>query len=206
MRARLPCPGPARQSGVVLMIGMVMLLMLTLVAVGVIRMAARHGQVVDNAQVRSEAGAAGNYALDMVLNEPSTTWNDLKTAAGRNFAVNLGTQHSADSTANSVNVVVRNLTCKRARVIKNAELVRQSGGISYVDAADASCFGGASNTGLTIVDPGAVGTPTGDSYCGTVLYDMQAQTGDAKLLDATATVVQGVEVRTDIASLAASCS
>ena len=62
------------------MVGMVMLLMLTLVAVGVIRMAGRHSQVVDNAQVRSEASAAGHYALDLVLNEPATTWDDLKTA------------------------------------------------------------------------------------------------------------------------------
>lgn len=190
----------------VLMIGMVMLLMLTLVAVGVIRMAGRHSQVVDNAQVRSEASAAGHYALDLVINEPATTWDDLKTASGRNIAVNLGSLNSVDSSANSVNVAVRNMTCKRARIIKNVELVKRSGGVAYVDPADASCFGGGSNTGLTIVDPDAVGTPTGDSYCGTVLYEVQAQAADAKLLDATATVVQGVEVRTDIASLASSCN
>jgi len=198
--------GRQRQSGMVLMIGMVMLLMLTLVAVGVIRMAGRHSQVVDNAQVRSEASAAGHYALDLVINEPATTWDDLKTASGRNIAVNLGSLNSVDSSANSVNVAVRNMTCKRARIIKNVELVKRSGGVSYVDPVDASCFGGASNTGLTIVDPDAVGTPTGDSYCGTVLYEVQAQAADAKLLDATANVVQGVEVRTDIASLASSCN
>ena len=190
----------------VLMVGMVMLLMLTLVAVGVIRMAGRHSQVVDNAQVRSEASAAGHYALDLVLNEPATTWDDLKTASGRNIAVNLGTLNSTDSSANSVNVAVRNMTCKRARIIKNVELVKRSGGVSYVDPADASCFGGGSNTGLTIVDPDAIGSPTGDSNCGTVLYEVQAQAADAKLLDATASVVQGVEVRTDIASLASSCN
>ena len=198
--------GRQRQSGMVLMIGMVMLLMLTLVAVGVIRMAGRHSQVVDNAQVRSEASAAGHYALDLVINEPATTWDDLKTASGRNIAVNLGSLNSVESSANSVNVAVRNMTCKRARIIKNVELVKRSGGVSYVDPVDASCFGGGSNTGLTIVDPDAVGTPTGDSYCGTVLYEVQAQAADAKLLDATATVVQGVEVRTDIASLASSCN
>jgi Tfp pilus assembly protein PilX len=195
-----------RQSGMVLMVGMVMLLMLTLVAVAVIRMAGRHSQVVDNAQVRSEASAAGHYALDLVLNEPATTWDDLKTASGRNMAVNLGSLDRTDSSANSVNVAVRNMTCKRARIIKNVELVKRSGGVSYVDPVDASCFGGGSNTGLTIVDPDAIGSPTGDSNCGTVLYEVQAQAADAKLLDATASVVQGVEVRTDIASLASSCN
>ena len=194
------------QSGAVLVVGMVMLLMLTLVAVGVIRMAGRHSQVVDNAQVRSEASAAGHYALDLVLNEPATTWDDLKTPNGRNIAVNLGMLGSAETRANSVNVAVANMTCKRARIIKNVELVKRSGNVSYVDPADASCFGGGSNTGLTIVDPDAIGSPTGDSNCGTVLYDVQARAADEKLLDATASVVQGVEVRTDIASLASSCN
>ena len=194
------------QSGAVLVVGMVMLLMLTLVAVGVIRMAGRHSQVVDNAQVRSEASAAGHYALDLVLNEPATTWDDLKTPNGRNIAVNLGMLGSAETRANAVNVTVANMACKRARIIKNVELVKRSGNVSYVDPADASCFGGGSNTGLTIVDPDAIGSPTGDSNCGTVLYDVQARAADEKLLDATASVVQGVEVRTDIASLASSCN
>lgn len=201
---RLGCA--RRQSGAVLVVGMVMLLMLTLVAVGVIRMAGRHSQVVDNAQVRSEASAAGHYALDLVLNEPATTWDDLKTPNGRNIAVNLGMLGSAETRANSVNVAVANMTCKRARIIKNVELVKRSGNVSYVDPADASCFGGGSNTGLTIVDPDAIGSPTGDSNCGTVLYEVQARAADEKLLDAAASVVQGVEVRTDIASLASSCN
>jgi hypothetical protein len=142
----------------------------------------------------------------LVLNEPATTWDDLKTANGRSMAVNLGTLSSTESRANSMNVAVANMTCKRARIIKNVELVKRSGNVSYVDPADASCFGGGSNTGLTIVDPDAIGSPTGDSNCGTVLYEVQAQVADAKLLDATASVVQGVEVRTDIASLASSCN
>lgn len=199
-------PSRQRQSGMVLVVGMVMLLMLTLVAIGVIRMAGRHSQVVDNAQVRSEASAAGHYALDLVLNEPATTWDDLKTANGRNVAVNLGTLGSAENRANSVNVAVANMTCKRARVIKNIELVKHSGGVSYIDPADASCFGGGSNTGLTIVDPDAVGSPTGDSNCGNVLFEVEARVADSKLLDATARVVQGVEVRTDIADLESSCN
>ena len=199
-------PSRHRQSGMVLVVGMVMLLMLTLVAIGVIRMAGRHSQVVDNAQVRSEASAAGHYALDLVLNEPATTWDDLKTANGRNVAVNLGTLGSAENRANSVNVAVANMACKRARVIKNIELVKHSGGVSYIDPADASCFGGGSNTGLTIVDPDAIGSPTGDSNCGNVLFEVEARVADSKLLDATARVVQGVEVRTDIADLESSCN
>ena len=194
------------QSGVVLMIGMVILLMLTLVAVGVIRLSTRHTQVVNNEQVRTEAASAANYALDMVINEPATTWTDLRSTAGRVEWVNLGTQKTADSAAVSVSVTVRNMSCKRARVIKNSELVKQSGSMAYVEKADTSCFGGASNTGLTIVDPTTTGSSAGDSNCGTVLYDVEANAADPKLLNATAKVVQGVEVRTDISTLSSSCS
>ena len=196
-----------RQRGVVLLIGMVLLMVLTLIAVAVIRLSTRHTQVANNDQVRTEATAAANYALDMVLNEPATTWNDLKTPTGRVAQVNLGTEKTVDGAATSVSVTVKNMTCKRARVIKNAELVKQSStGVSYVAAADTSCFGGATNTGLTIVDPTAAGSPAGDSYCGNVLYDVEANAADAKLLNATAKVVQGVEVRTDITTLTGSCT
>ncbi len=199
-------PRRQRQSGVVLVIGMLILLMTTLISVAVLRMSTRHTLVVNNEQVRTEANSAANYALDMVLNEPATTWADLRGAEGRAQLVNLGTEHSADSANASVSVSVKNLDCKRARVIKNAELIKESAGISYVAPEDTSCFGGASNTGLTIVDANAAGATSGDSNCGTVLYEVEATASDPKLLNASATVVQGVEVRTDISTLNSSCS
>jgi flagellar basal body-associated protein FliL len=184
--------------GSVLLTAMVVLLLLTLVAVGVVRLSSRHTQIVNNEQVRSEAVAAASYALDMVINEPASTWNDLKTASGRVMQVNLGFYSTDDAAQNAVNVTVKNMSCRRARLIKNAELVKESGGATYVEPGDASCFGGGSGTGLTIIDPTAAGVSTGNSNCATVLYDVEANAGDSKLLDATARVVQGVEVRSDI--------
>jgi Tfp pilus assembly protein PilX len=194
------------QSGAVLMIGMVMLLMVSLIAVSVIRLSTRHTQVVSNEQVRTEAVAAANYALDTVLNEPYTTWDPYK-ATGTTTSVNLGTSKTADSTAVSMNVTVDNLTCKRARVLKNSELLQKSStGVYYVSATDSSCFGAGGSTGLTIVDPSKVGSANDDSLCATVLYDLQAQANDPKLLNAAPVVQQGVEVRTDITTLSSSCS
>src|SRR6266436_4303276 len=94
------------QSGVVLMIAMVLVLMLTLVAVGVVRLSTRHTQVVSNEQVRTEATSAANYALDMVINEPAKTWTDLKTSTGRVLNVNLGTQQASDGNAPTIGVTV----------------------------------------------------------------------------------------------------
>jgi Tfp pilus assembly protein PilX len=191
------------ELGNVMLVAMVTLLMLTLIAVGVVRLSTRHTQVVNNEQVRTESVAAANYALDMVINEPATTWTDLKTAAGRVMYVNLGTQTTDDKAENSIGVTVKNMTCRRARLIKNAELLKTSGGTTYVDTADVSCFGGSSGTGLSIVDPSAPGVASGNSNCATVLYEVEANASDTKLLNATARVVQGVEVRTDITALAA---
>lgn len=210
MKKTSVCRARRVQSGAVLMIGMVMLLMVSLVAVSVIRLSTRHTQIVSNEQVRTEAVAAANYALDTVLNQPYTTWDPYK-AAGTTTSVNLGTSKmddsAADSTKGSMKVTVRNLECKRARVLKNSELLKKDpAGIYYVAATDASCFGGGGSTGLTIVDPSKVGSPSDDSLCATVLYDMQAQANDPKLLNAAPVVQQGVEVRTDITALSGSCS
>lgn len=185
------------QCGAVLMIGMVMLIMLILVALAVVRLSTAHTQVVNNEQVRTEANAAAEYALDLVLNQPFTTW-DKYSGTGASELANLGVVATQDTVANSMSVTVSNLTCKRARVIKNAELIKTTNaGVKFVDAPDASCFGGGS-PGLTIVDPAAIGSPTDDSLCATVLFQMQASPSDARLLSAQKTVVQGVEVRVDI--------
>jgi hypothetical protein len=200
-------PGVQCQSGNVMLIAMVVLLMLTLLAVGVVRLSTRHTMVVNNEQVRTEAATVANYALDMVINEPATTWNDLKTAAGRVMYVNLGAKGikpTDDTQQNSMSVTVKNMTCRRARLIKNAELLKKTAaGASYVDSADVSCFGGTSSTGLSIVDPTAPGVASGNSNCATVLYEVEANASDAKLLNAAARVVQGVEVRTDVTGLGA---
>lgn len=190
----------ASQSGAVLLIGMIMLLMLMLIAVGVIRLSTSHTQIINNEQVRSEATAAANYALDMVLNAPADTWDGFKGSTGVKSYINLGTSAAADSAAVSVAVTVNNLTCKRSRILKNSELIKKSGAVYYVEAGDSSCFGGGGSP-LTITDPTALGATNADSLCATVLYEVQATASDTKLLGATSTVVQGVEVRRGVDEL-----
>jgi hypothetical protein len=184
------------QRGAVLMIGMVMLIMLMLIALGVIRLSTRHTIVVNNEQLHSEASAAANYALDMVLNKPASSWT-VYEGAGRTELVNLGIVTTENLDANSVQVQVRNMGCKRARVMKNAELIKTSGTYKYVHPGDASCFGGGGGP-LTVVDATTLGSPTDDSLCATVLYDVQSEATDPKLLNAKVTSVQGVEVRRSV--------
>lgn len=195
-----------RQAGVVLMIGMIMLLMVTLVAVGVVRLSLRHTQVVNNEQTRTEANAAADYALDLVLNQQATTWGPYKSDTGKSLYVNLGVTAQDDSAAVSTAVTVKKLACKRPRVLKNAELISESNGVAVISSENSSCWGGAGNNNLTLVNTAAVGSSAGDSLCATVLYEMQAESHDAQQTSASASVVQGVEVRTDVTSMNSDCS
>jgi len=188
------------QRGATLLVGMVMLLMVMLIAVGVIRLSMRHTQVVGNEQVRSEATTAANYALDLVLNSPADTW-DVYRGAGAVLPVNLGLSTSADGTAASIDVSVRNMRCVRSRVLKNGELIKTTGaGVSYVAASDSSCFGGG-GTPLTIVDPTALGSANDESLCADVLYQLEAAASDDQLLAASVAVRQGVAVRRGVDEL-----
>lgn len=191
--------GKSVQRGAVLLIGMVMLMMLTLIAVGVIRLSMSHTQIVNNEQVRTEATAAANYALDMmVLNTPASNW----AAADNDVYINLGTSSDVDTVESSIKVTVKKPTCRRQRIIQNSELVKTKDGTSYVPDVDSTCFGSGGSP-LTIVDPALLGAVKGDSLCATVLYEVEATANDAKLLNATATVIQGVEVRRGIDQLGA---
>jgi hypothetical protein len=154
-----------------------------------------------------------------VLNSPSTTWAGY-AGAGTTLYANLGTVESQDSAAASVAVSVNSLGCKRARLMKNAEFIKTMtpvGGtaVKYVDPVDSSCIGpakgsgggaGGGGGGVTIVDdtnPGGIATD--DSLCGTVLWEMQSQPNDARLLAARTTVTQGVEVRETVSTLTDAC-
>lgn len=208
MRVHSLLPARRREGGAVLVIGMVLMLMMTLVAVAVIRLSMTNTQVVNNEQLRTEAAAASHYALDFVLNLPASVW-DAYEGAGTSVPVNLGLSDSADNAASTFEVTVSNLACRRGRVIKNSELIKKDTSVTpavfYVEPDDSTCFGSGGGP-LTIVDPDAVGTSSDDSLCATVLVEMQAQANDsAALLGAAATTRQGTEVRVDIATLDTEC-
>lgn len=204
MNTTMASTTPNAQRGATLLIGMVMLLMITLMAVSIIRLSMRHTQVVNNEQLRTEADAAANFALDLVLNQPLTAWSGYEGATGQTEYVNLGTSQSTDATDTSIAVNVRKLACKRGRVLKNKELVTTDPVTNVVqvsDPVDQSCIFSGSNSHLTFGST----TNTDDSLCATVLWEMEAQATDPKLLSATKTVTQGVEVRADIASYTDAC-
>lgn len=199
---RQRCPEMSRQRGMTLLVGLVMLLLITLLAVSAIRLGTTNLQVVGNEQFRDESVAAANFVLDQVLNDREFITN-YSAAAGKSVAdVTVG-QATYD-------VVVPKITCKRTRVIASAELVTKieyppSSG-TLVDAvlpADQPCVGGMSGSGVVIVSAG--GAPSGSSLCSTVLWDVEARVTADTATGATTEVHQGIEVRVDSTDVLNNC-
>jgi hypothetical protein len=188
-----------KQRGITLLIGLVMLLVITLIAANVFHLTTLHTRIVNNDQVRTEAASAAHSALDIFLSTEVTTWTPYE--AGERVQVNLGNLAGFEAASTeTVAVVLEALHCKRSRVIKTAELVQGPEGAQYVAEADSYCFGGG-GTPLTLVDTSAAGSPNDDSLCASVLYEVLARTDDPKLLQAGATITQGVEVRRGLDAL-----
>lgn len=187
------------QQGIVLITSIVMLVMMSLIAITMIRLGTRHTQVVNNEQLRVEAEAAANYALDLVLNDSANTWK-VYEGAGRIEKVNIGLDDMMAASTTAIDVTVHQLQCRRIRVLKNEELISSQGGMNFVSASNASCFGGGQNQ-MTIVDTGSGASSAGDSLCASALYEVRAQTSDARLLGANAVITQGVNVRRSVLEL-----
>lgn len=195
-------PGGRHQQGAVLIVGLIMLLLVTLIAVAAIRMSTTHVQVVGNEQFKAEAVNAANYALDLVINNEDFTEIDL--------SANPVTVNVAGDGDEGVSMVVQysDPECSRYRFIKKSELVkRQESGTEYVytvDEDDAGCITGVPSTGVTIVNAAVSGSIEDNSLCVTTLWDVSASVEDAQT-GASVTVNQGIEMRMEITEAENKC-
>ncbi len=193
---KTPCPYPRRQRGMTLLVGLVMLVLMTLVALAAMRMTTTHLQVIGNEQFHDEAEAAANFVLDQVATDSNfvTTYAQ---AAGQVFpSVSVG--------QSSYQVTVPKMTCKRFRAVKNSELVTRVGGQDTITAANQACIAGQGSTTTTIVG-GIAGGGAGASLCATVLWDVEAQVGPDPVTGATADMHMGLELRDDATNASNYC-
>lgn len=187
------------QQGIVLITSIVMLVMMSLIAISMIRLGTRHTLVVNNEQLRVEAEAAANYALDLMLNDSANLW-DVYKGNGRVEQLNIGLDDMSAQSGAAIAVNVRNLQCRRIRILPNSDLIKFDGTMNYVSNTDASCFGGGQMQ-MTIVDTSSGTSGAGDSLCAEALYEAQAQTSDDRLLGANVLITQGVNVRRSVLQL-----
>lgn len=197
------------QRGIVLISGIVMLVMMTLIAISMIRLGTRHTQIVNNEQLRTEAESAATYALDLMLNDSASTW-DVYKAGGRIETINIGLNDMSANSTSAIDVRLRNLECKRVRIMMNAELLKkikveiedgEEREVIFVPNENTSCWSGDDRPQPLVFDTSSEANPNEESLCAMALYEVRAETSAPQLLEANVTITQGVEVMRSLLDL-----
>lgn len=179
------------QSGSVLLVAMVFLILFGLIAASVYRGSIASVQAIGNMQWRTESINAANDAIDKLLSDPTTFTNaalmgDALKVAPLTFDVN------GDGVSD---VKVKFLDdkgpeCKRSVVIPSSELDEDK-------PEDVACMatGSLGNTGLGITTGASTaGVVAAASLCSNVEWSLTLQAVD-QVTNTTVNVVQGVGVR-----------
>ncbi|WP_432259166.1 hypothetical protein [Cupriavidus sp. TMH.W2] len=170
-----------RQRGATLLVGMIMLLLITLLAITSFKMAKGNLQAAGNAQQRDQAISAAQGAIEQTIS--STQFTSTPANAIPNPCGNVANTSCVDVNGDGVTDVTVAVTskCVSAQVIPAAAL-------DFTKADDAGCLLGAGQ------DFGVEGGASNNSLCANTLWDVQAVATDT-LGNAQATINQGAAVR-----------
>ena len=169
-----------KQGGVVLLIGLIMLVLLTLMAVAALRFGTSNFMVVNNQQTRAETIRSAEQVIDQILVNPGIAMSasDNLFGTGNNT---LGIDINGDG-VNDYSVFVAKPVCVKRPVIPNATLQ-----IGLEE--DDPCIRGVAQAELGVEGAGA-----SDSLCSEITWDVTAKASDA-FFQNTVTVVQGIGQR-----------
>ncbi|MES2979931.1 MAG: pilus assembly PilX N-terminal domain-containing protein [Pseudomonadota bacterium] len=185
------CPHHLSQRGATLLVAMIILVLMSLLAVSAYKGSTSNLKVVGNMQVRQEALAAGQEAVERTLSSSLFTTNPASVLATP-VTVDIDGNGTADYTA----TMTPQPKCFRANAIKNSEL-------NTALAADLSCLQS------SVVQQGGLDSAlstsvTGNSLCAKTEWDIAVAVTDAKS-GAKVTIHQGVSVRVLDADATNSC-
>lgn len=174
-------PALARQRGATLLVGLIMLVLITLLAVSSFNLGKSNLQIVANMQHRTENMDSAKATIEEVISK--TTFADTPAAA---LTTGCGTNTKCfDINGDGTEDITVQLTpapcIKKSQVIKNSQL-------DITKAEDAGCSTGATQ------NLGVAGAATGDSLCADTVWEITAVAADA-VTQARFTAVQGVAVR-----------
>lgn len=179
-----------KQRGVVLVIGLMMLILLTLMALAALKLGGSNFAVVANQQSRAEAIRSAEQVIEQVIaNE------EINLAAGANLFGTGSNTVSIDvngDSAGDYTVVVATPVCVKRQVISQATL-------NFSVADDLGCARSVDQASL-----GVEGSGSGDSICSTITWDVTATASDAFQQNNVA-VVQGVGQRVATTKVALVC-
>ncbi len=189
-----------RESGTVLFVALIMLVLVTLLGVAAMRLTTTNLQAVGNEQFATEAQSVAEFALDQTVNNKD--FIDITTPTPQTVSF---TQDDSATDPAAFSVTLGIPACRRHRLIKKSELVTTlPGGQVTVLPDDQPCIGGLSSGGMTSIDLSAASSAD-DSLCSTALFDVQADVNDPTT-SASVTVNQGIELRIDSAEAETRCT
>jgi Tfp pilus assembly protein PilE len=183
-------PAPASQRGVTLIVALIMLTALGLLAAFAIRAGSANLQIVHNTQMRHEAFAAAQAAVERTLSSPAFVTQPAAVAANP-VAVDLNGDGVADLSA-SIDPAP---SCYRWRAVKVSEL-------NPATSADRACLG-SSQSGNTGIETSG-GSPSGDSLCADSEWNIRATVTDPQS-GASVAVNQGIAARGLITDVTTAC-
>lgn len=158
-----------RQKGATLLLGLIMLVLLTLMAVTSFRLGKSNLQIVGNMQFRSETVRAAEEAVEAAISMPNST----TVASAASVDVN------ADGVADVAITITPTLL--QAHVKKNSALDLNDPGQLGCTLGQAQAFG-------------VVGAATGNSLCASTLYDLAVVATEAST-NTRVELHQGVSVQ-----------
>jgi hypothetical protein len=166
----------SRQSGITLVVSLIMLIVLTLLVVSAVRFGNINLKIAGNAQTEAEATAATQVAIEQTLQTVLAATDVSTVAAQPTLAVSTG---GASYTVN-----VAKPTCVLTKNIKNVEL-------DPTKNDDRLCFGTADPDSLVGSDGKLLAAPTS---CKSQQWDIAATTAEATT-GAQVSMLQGVSLR-----------
>lgn len=185
-----------RQRGFTLLVGLIMLVLLTLLAVATFRLGLTQATVVANAQYRNEAIGAAQQAIDVTINSSNFTQNPAAAIPQSNCsgggANSLCVDANGDGNQDIRVTLTPQPTCVKAAVISASQL-------DFNVPDDLAC------AAATQQDFGVIKTnPSGNSLCANSTWEVTANAVDEST-GTNVTVAQGVSVRIPATAMTTNC-
>lgn len=168
---------PSRQSGMTLVVALVMLVVLTLLVVSGIRFGNVNLKIAGNAQVETEASAAAQVALESTIKTMMLPATDISGMASQSASVSTG--------GVTYTVAVLQPGCVFTKNVPTIDL-------DPTKTSDQACFEGTDTDKLLDADGKLTTTP---SACRDQQWDVQANINDTNDSGVKLTILQGASVR-----------
>jgi Tfp pilus assembly protein PilX len=188
--------GRGRQAGITLVIGLIMLVLLTLMAVTAFHLGTSQTSIVANAQHRSEALNAAQQAIDTVINTGNFMINPDAALSGSSCGTSSTNTLCVDVNGDSKPDVTVSLSPK-PKCLSGAPIPNDS--LDFTKTDDLACSNG---------QPQCFGVPgcvSSNSLCSNSNWEVTAVASDTAT-NANVTVVQGISSRIATTDLSNNCN